>query len=316
MVVRFVCQFCNHENSPCNVFGSAKCPVFLVWNFGKTPKSTPGAAVLYIRGARVRWGTRRERRETRKFSGLDSPGGTSGASKSDSFPVFVRFLSRNVRRTVAPRPATPPRMSRFGRFGGGGGKVRFFGISGFPRKSGVLAVTGGSDHVHKILVPQTGVPLETLSEVWVQKIFTSRWFYHLFERFAVTKTAPATCLDQQNVQFCWPGTSKKHQNPRQARLCCTSEAHEFGGVGDENGEKRESFRDSTVQVERLWHPSPTESSFLARRVAHVTSHSHTIDPLAEPKPRFFKKKTRVSCGGGCQPLCRRAVHQRRTSSVA
>ena len=141
----------------------------------------------------------------------------------------------------------------------GGGRSTFFGISRFPRKSGVLAVTGGSDHVHKILVPQTGVSLETLSEVWVQKIFTSRWFYHLFERFAVTKTAPATCLDQQNVQFCWPGTSKKHQNPRQARLCCTSEAHEFGGVGDGNGEKRESFRDSTVQVEHLGHRSPTVS---------------------------------------------------------
>ena len=108
------------------VLQSRKQPLRRVWigkmssfprlELQKTPKSTPGAAVLYIRGARVRWGRRRKRRETRKFSGLDSPGGTSGASKSDSFPVCVRFLSRNVRRTVAPRPATPPRMSCFGRF--------------------------------------------------------------------------------------------------------------------------------------------------------------------------------------------------------
>ena len=166
MVVRFVSKFCNHENSPCDVFGSAKCPVFLVWNFKKTPKSTPGAAVLYIRGTPVRWGRRRKRRETRKFSGLDSPGGTSEASKSDSFSVFVRFLSRNVRRTVAPRPATPPRMSRFGRFGGGG-KVRFFGISGFPKKSRVVTVTGGSHHGHKLVACETGVSLESLSEVYM-----------------------------------------------------------------------------------------------------------------------------------------------------
>ena len=132
VTVRFVCKFDNHENSPCNVFGSTKCPVLLAWNFKKTPKSSPGAAVLYIRGARVRWRRRRKRRETRKFSGLDSPGGPPGASKSDIFPVFVRFLSRNVRRTVAPRPATPPRMSRFGRFGGG--QSTFFAYFWVPEK--------------------------------------------------------------------------------------------------------------------------------------------------------------------------------------
>ena len=113
----------------------------------KNPKSTPGAAVLYIRGARVRWGRRRERRETRKFSGLDSPGGTSGASKSDSFPVCVRFLSRNVRRTVAPRPATPPRMSRFGRFGGGGSST-FFWYFWVPEK-----IRG--EHRHRGVPPWT-----------------------------------------------------------------------------------------------------------------------------------------------------------------
>ena len=105
---------------------------------------------------------------------------------------------------------------------------------------------------------------------------------------------------------------KKHQNPRQARLCCTSEVHEFGGVGDENGEKRESFRDSTVQKEHLCHPSPTESSFLAGRVAHVTSHSHTIDPLAEPKPRFFKKKQGFRVGGVpafVQTCCTSEAHE-------
>ena len=165
VTVRFVCKFCNHENSPCNVFGSAKCPVFRIWNLKKTSKSTPGAAMLYIKGARVPWGRRRNRRETRKFSELDSPGGPPGASKCGSFPMFVRFLSRNPRRTVAPRPAPPPRMSRFGRFGGRG-KVRFLRISGFPRKFGVSTVTGGYHHVHKLVARQTGVSLESLSEVY------------------------------------------------------------------------------------------------------------------------------------------------------
>ena len=98
----------------------------------KTSKSTPGAAMLYIKGARVPWGRRRNRRETRKFSELDSPGGPPGASKCGSFPMFVRFLSRNPRRTVAPRPAPPPRMSRFGRFGGG--QSTFFAYFWVPEK--------------------------------------------------------------------------------------------------------------------------------------------------------------------------------------
>ena len=136
VTVRFVCKFCNHENSPCNVFGSAKCPVFRIWNLKKTSKSTPGAAMLYIKGARVPWGRRRNRRETRKFSELDSPGGPPGASKCGSFPMFVRFLSHNLRHTVAPRPAPPPRMSRFGRFRGEGQSTFFCVFLGSRENSG------------------------------------------------------------------------------------------------------------------------------------------------------------------------------------
>ena len=47
----------------------------------------------------------------------------------------------------------------------GGGKVRFLRISGFPRKFGVSTVTGGYHHVHKLVARQTGVSLESLSEV-------------------------------------------------------------------------------------------------------------------------------------------------------
>ena len=218
------------------------------------------------------------------------------ASKSDRFPIFVRFC--RATNAALSRPAWRSHPERAVLTVSGGGEVRFFGISGFPKKSGVITVTGGSDHVHKILVPQTGVSLETLSKVWVQKIFTSRWFYRLFESFAITKTAPATCLDQQNVQFCRSGTSKKkHQNPRQARLRCTSEAHEFGGVGDENGEKRESFRDSTVQVEHLWHPSPTDILCSCVFVAQPTPHCPTQPGEATPNEPIWQFR-----GGGRSTL--------------
>ena len=56
-------------------------------------------------------------------------------------------------------------MSRFGRFGGEG-KVRFFGISGFPKKSGVVTVTGGSHHGHKLVARETEVSLQSLGEVY------------------------------------------------------------------------------------------------------------------------------------------------------
>ena len=140
------------------------------------------------------------------------------ASKSDRYPVFVRFCRATYAALSHPAWRSHPERANLA-VSGGGAKYVFFHISGFPKKSGVITVTGGSDHVHKILVPQTGVSLETLSEVWVQNFFTSRWFYHLFESFAVTKTAPATCLDQQNVQFCWPGTSKKNTKIHARRGC-------------------------------------------------------------------------------------------------
>ena len=111
----------------------------------------------------------------------------------------------------------------------------------------------------------------------------------------------AVCLQilqsrKQPLQRVWiskmssfPGLElqKKHQNPRQARLCCTSETHEFGGVGDENGEKHKSFRDSTVQVDHLGHPSPTVSLFSCVFVAQHTPHRRTPAGATTPKEPFW-----------------------------
>ena len=106
----------------------------------KTPNTTPGAAVLYIRGARVRWGRRRERRETRKFSGLDSLGGASVATKSDRYPVFVRFCRATY--AALSHPAWRSHLERAVlAVSGGGGEVRFFGYFWVPEK-----IRGASRH--------------------------------------------------------------------------------------------------------------------------------------------------------------------------
>ena len=91
-------------------------------------------------------------------------------------------------------------------------------------------------------------------------------------------------------------TSKKaktRQSPRQARPCCTSEAHKFGGVGDASGEKRESFRDSTPQLDHLGHPSPTVSSCSRVFAAQRTPHPRTPPRDTTAKEPFWQVQ-----GGG------------------
>ena len=76
--------------------------------------------------------------------------------------------------------------------------------------------------------------------------------------------------------------------PAFMQTCCTSEAHEFGGVGDASGEKRESFRDSTLQLDHLGHPSPTVSSCSRVFAAQRTPHPRTPPRDTTAKEPFWQ----------------------------
>ena len=134
------------------VLQSRKQPLRRVWigkmssfprlELQKTPKSTPGAAVLYIRGARVRWRRRRKRRETRKFSGLDSLGGASVASKSDRYPVFVRFCRATYAALSHPAWRSHPERANLA-VSGGGAKSAFLVFLGSRKNPGSSPSQGG-----------------------------------------------------------------------------------------------------------------------------------------------------------------------------
>ena len=129
------------------------------------PKSTPGAAVMYMRARRRRRCPHARARETRNKTHHGPP----VAPPARAWRVLFR-VSR-AREPMYPRcrglrgRASHPKVSFLAVWGGR--DLRFFGISGFPGKSGSITVTGGCDHVHKILVCETGMFLETLSEVYV-----------------------------------------------------------------------------------------------------------------------------------------------------
>ena len=159
-------EFCNRENSHRDAFGSTIYPVLSVRKAREPPKSTPGAAVLYMRARRRRRCPHARARETRNKTHHGPP----VAPPARAWRVLLRVsrarepMYHRCRglRGRASHPKVP-----FLVVWGGGGDLRFLGISGFPRKSSSITVTGGYDHGHKILVCQTGMFLETLSEVYV-----------------------------------------------------------------------------------------------------------------------------------------------------